>query len=125
MLNLLKLRGQSDHHHRSAFCPVISGVPFNCYYYDKNKGYLWPGIKYDSNRIIGMKKKTEKQFLDNMSNNDAYWKGPFYFNRKDPRIMIPKRQSSLGWTLNFASPYAYIFLVALVAIIVAYILFFK
>ncbi len=72
-----------------------------------------------------MRKKTEKQFIDNMRKNEAYWKGPFYFNRKDPRIMIPKRQRPLGWTLNFASPYTYIFLIALVAIIVAYSLVFK
>jgi len=72
-----------------------------------------------------MRKNTDKQFLDNMSKNEAYWKGPFYFNRKDPRIMVPKRISSLGWTINFASPYAYIFLVALAAIIIAYSIFFK
>ena len=71
-----------------------------------------------------MKTKPDKQFLDNMSRNPAYWKGPFYFNRKDPRLMVPKLHPSLGWTLNFACPYAYIFLIALVTIsIVTVILF--
>ncbi len=65
-----------------------------------------------------MKKKPDNQYLDNMSRNPAYWKGPFYFNRKDPRLMVPKLHPSLGWTFNFASPYAYIFLIVLVGVIV-------
>jgi uncharacterized membrane protein len=70
-----------------------------------------------------MKKNTDKQYLDTMKNNEAYWKGPFYFNRKDPRIMLPKKQAAMGWTMNFASPYTYIVLVALAAIIIASSLF--
>jgi uncharacterized membrane protein len=66
-----------------------------------------------------MKTKPDKQFLENMSRNPANWKGPFYFNRKDPRLMVPKSHPSLGWTFNFASPYSYVFLIALVGIIVA------
>jgi uncharacterized membrane protein len=65
-----------------------------------------------------MRSKYDKQFLDNMSRDPSYWKGPFYFNRKDPRLMVPKLHPSLGWTLNFASPYAYIALGALIAVII-------
>lgn len=48
-----------------------------------------------------MKSKPDKQFLDSMSKDPGYWKGPFYFNRKDPRLMVPKIHPFLGWTLNF------------------------
>ncbi len=72
-----------------------------------------------------MKTKPDKQFLDNMSRNPAYWKGPFYFNRKDPRLMVPKLHPSLGWTLNFASTYAYIFLIALVTISIVTVILFQ
>ncbi len=30
----------------------------------------------------------------------------FYFNREDPRIIVPKRWRSMGWTMNFARPMA-------------------
>lgn len=36
-----------------------------------------------------------------------------YFCREDPRIAVPKRIAGLGWTLNFAHPWAVPFLAAL------------
>jgi uncharacterized membrane protein len=65
-----------------------------------------------------MKTKPDKQFLDMMSKDPGNWKGPFYFNRKDPRLMVPKLHPSLGWTLNFASPHSYFAIAAIIAIII-------
>jgi uncharacterized membrane protein len=65
-----------------------------------------------------MKTNLDKQFLDTMSKDPGYWKGPFYYNRKDPRLMVPKLHPSLGWTLNFASPYAYLTLIALIGVVI-------
>jgi uncharacterized membrane protein len=65
-----------------------------------------------------MKIKYEKEFLDAMSRDPGNWKGPFYFNRRDPRLLVPKLYSSMGWTLNFSSPLAYLALAALAAVIV-------
>jgi len=65
-----------------------------------------------------MKSNLNKQFLDSMSSSPAYWKGPFYFNRKDPRLMVPKIHPSLGWTLNFANLHSYILIVALIGIVI-------
>lgn len=65
-----------------------------------------------------MKRKLEKEILDAMSRDILNWRGPFYFNRKDPRVLVPKFISSFGWTLNFANPYSYISLVAIILIIV-------
>lgn len=66
-----------------------------------------------------MKAKHDKEILNAMRKNPNNWKGVFYFNRKDPRLTVPKLYPSMGWTLNFASPYSYLFLIALILIIIA------
>ncbi len=65
-----------------------------------------------------MKPKPGKEVLDEMSKNPNNWKGVIYFNRKDRRLMVPKQNPSLGWTLNFANPYSYYSLILLTLIIV-------
>lgn len=41
--------------------------------------------------------------------NPENWKwGIFYFNKKDFRFIVPKRNPILGWTFNFANPKVYI-----------------
>lgn len=67
-----------------------------------------------------MNKKIEKESLELMSRNPDNWKGIFYVNRKDPRILVPKLNPSLGWTLNFGNIYAYIGLLAILLLIVAF-----
>jgi uncharacterized membrane protein len=70
-----------------------------------------------------MKAKEDKEFINTMSRDQGNWKGPFYYNKKDPRILVPKLNPSLGWTVNFASPYAYLAIAALTGIvIVAYLI---
>ena len=66
-----------------------------------------------------MKTKLDQAILETMSKNPGNWKGVFYFNRNDPRLMVPKLNSSLGWTFNFASPYPYITIACVIAIIIA------
>ena len=63
--------------------------------------------------------KLEKENRDVMITNPKNWKGPFYFNRKDYRLLVPKNNPSMGWTLNFASPFAYLTLGAIILIFVA------
>jgi uncharacterized membrane protein len=70
-----------------------------------------------------MKRKLDEQILDAMHKDPGNWKGPFYFNPKDPRLTVPKLYKSMGWTFNFASPYAYITLICIVLIIIASKLF--
>lgn len=62
--------------------------------------------------------KHDKDFLDNMHKNPSNWKGTFYFNRKDPRLTVPKI-NGLGWTFNFGSTYSWLFIVFIVLIIIA------
>ena len=48
-----------------------------------------------------MKKKIEKKIIDSMSKNPNNWKGLFYVNSKDPRIIVPKKNHSFMHTPFF------------------------
>jgi len=50
-------------------------------------------------------------------NPDNYKWGIFYYNPRDERTVLPKRNPGFGWTLNFARPAAYLFLLAILAIV--------
>ena len=63
-----------------------------------------------------MKSRAGKEIENTMNKNPNNWKGIFYFNKQDYRIIVPKKNPYLGWTLNFASPYTYIFLLAIIGI---------
>lgn len=69
-----------------------------------------------------MKKKLDDVILNNMSKDPGNWRGPFYFNRKDPRLSVPKQDPTLGFTFNFASPYAYIMVSAIILILLGFAL---
>ncbi|MGE5394404.1 MAG: hypothetical protein ACM3P1_06635 [Candidatus Saccharibacteria bacterium] len=65
-----------------------------------------------------MKNKLDKEILSAMSRDPQNWKGPFYYNKKDYRVIVPKYSPWMGWTLNFASPYAYVSLALIIIIAV-------
>jgi uncharacterized membrane protein len=57
--------------------------------------------------------------FDNMNDNPTFYKfGMFYFNKHDSRFVIPKA-TKLGYTVNFAKPYAYIILAVIFISILA------
>jgi uncharacterized membrane protein len=62
--------------------------------------------------------KLEKEMRKPTTDNPNNWKGPFYFNRKDYRLIVPKSNPTMGWTLNFASPYAFLTIAAIIVIVV-------
>lgn len=62
-----------------------------------------------------MNKNTE--FLETMRKDLSYWRGPFYFNRNDPRIFVKKLDPSLGYTLNFGNFFSYMLILAFIAIV--------
>jgi uncharacterized membrane protein len=70
-----------------------------------------------------MQTKLDKEMLDSMSKNPGNWRGVFYKNKKDYRLIVPKQNPSLGWTINFSSPYAYLFLIAFVLILIVFAFF--
>ena len=45
-----------------------------------------------------------------------YKAGIFYFNAKDPRIVVPKRYRMMGWTMNFANFYTYLLILGIIAV---------
>jgi uncharacterized membrane protein len=52
--------------------------------------------------------------LERMRNDPENYKWViFYFNSKDPRMIVPKRNRIMGWTLNFANPYSYLILLGI------------
>jgi uncharacterized membrane protein len=54
---------------------------------------------------------------DDNTNNSAFWKlGIFYYNPEDKRTFLPKR-FGIGWTLNFARPAAYLFILVPIAVV--------
>ena len=60
----------------------------------------------------------EQARLDACTRDPASWHWVFfYFCRDDPRIVVPRRVSGLGWTLNFARPLALPFLAALIVFV--------
>ncbi|RLD42502.1 MAG: hypothetical protein DRI89_07145 [Bacteroidetes bacterium] len=66
-----------------------------------------------------MKTKLDKEIINSMTKNPNNWKGIFYVNRKDPRIIVPKLNPLLGWTLNYGNKYAVIGMALIVLIIIA------
>lgn len=48
---------------------------------------------------------SEQKKFEEWHKNPKNWKlGVFYFNKEDKRILPPKRNKMLGWTVNFANP---------------------
>lgn len=71
-----------------------------------------------------MKHNLEDDYEEMMHKNASNWKWIFYFNPKDPRILVPKINPLFGWTLNFGNKYTYIAIFTIVFIIVAFKWFF-
>lgn len=67
-----------------------------------------------------MKSKPGKEFLDSMAKNPANWRGIFYSNRNDPRLIVPKLSPSLGWTFNFGNIYSYITFLGILLLVIAF-----
>lgn len=54
-----------------------------------------------------------------MKTNPEYYKwGLFYFNREDPKVLVPKVNRLMGWTLNFARPESYIIIGAFIFLMI-------
>jgi len=70
-----------------------------------------------------MKKKVDKEANNMMSKNPDNWKGIFYFNSKDPRMIVPKMDPTMGYTFNFGHRNTYIGIILIILILVAYQVF--
>ncbi len=71
-----------------------------------------------------MKSNFDQIHSDNEINNPSNYKwGVFYFNKKDKRVVLPKYQRERGWTVNFANPLSYLFILLIIVIIVSFSIF--
>lgn len=53
-----------------------------------------------------------------MKENIEYYKwGIFYFNPQDARTFVPKLNRWAGFTFNFASPFTYMIIIGIAAVI--------
>jgi len=50
---------------------------------------------------------------DVLWSNPAHWSAVGYRCKEDPRVIVPKRHASMGWTVNWAHPHAVGALIAL------------
>jgi uncharacterized membrane protein len=70
-------------------------------------------------KIPEMKPHFINESLDPMVDDPYNYRfGIIYFNRKDKRKVVPKRNRLLGWTLNFAHPYSYWWTIGIVGIVI-------
>ncbi len=65
-----------------------------------------------------MSKDIKKEMRELTHQDPKNWRGPFYINALDPRLMVPKYQRLMGWTLNFGNKYLYLLLIAVIGIVV-------
>jgi uncharacterized membrane protein len=72
-----------------------------------------------------MSAKLDKETLYSMNQNPFNWKGMFYVNPKDPRIVFQKKEPSMGWTLNFGRTISYVIIIAFVLAVIASIFLIK
>ena len=55
----------------------------------------------------------------NEDNDKKHWKLKFfYYNSHDKRMIVPNRNPTFGLTLNFASPYTVILLIAVFVLVI-------
>ena len=70
-----------------------------------------------------MKSKFKPDNFTRPETNPEHYKwGIFYFNPQDTRIILPKRNQWMGWTLNFANLWTYVIFgtFIIIAMIVAF-----
>lgn len=64
-----------------------------------------------------MKQKVSKELKEKWHDDSKNWLlGFLYFNRIDPRVIVPKKNPFMGWTINFASIYSYLILLLIAAL---------
>jgi len=83
-------------------------------------GQLGSNVKIAGNKEPG-NTIPDNSVSDN-KNDDSLWKGGvIYWNKNDPRIMVPKR-FGVGYTINFAHPAGKVILVLIIAVLVIIII---
>jgi len=66
--------------------------------------------------------KPDQFLLDRLAKDPSNWRGPFYGCKKDPRLFVPKPDSSLGWgwTLNCLNPFTWLVIIGIILLTVGF-----
>jgi len=64
-----------------------------------------------------MWKKKKNTNYDLMDKDPDNWRGIFYLNKNDSRIIVPKINPQMGWTLNFGNLFTYIIIAGIILLI--------
>ncbi|MBC5841406.1 hypothetical protein H8R23_08310 [Flavobacterium sp. F-380] len=68
--------------------------------------------------------KPSKETLEKWHKDPDIWRcGIFYYNKQDKRLLPPKRQECMGWTVNFANTKSVLFFVGMMAFFIFVTLF--
>ena len=62
----------------------------------------------------------KNDFDPEVDNPENYKFTIFYFNPKDKRVIVPKRNRYLGWTLNFGNINAYLLVGFIILVLLLY-----
>lgn len=55
--------------------------------------------------------------MDPIEDTSNYKFGIFYYNKSDPRTLLPRRIAMMGYQLNFARPLSLLFLLVILGLI--------
>ena len=65
---------------------------------------------------MGKSEKPSRETLEKWHKDPNNWKfGIFYFNKEDNRLLPPKRQEWMGWTVNFANLKSVLFFIGMMS----------
>ena len=65
---------------------------------------------------MGKSEKPSRETLEKWHKDPNNWKfGIFYFNKEDKRLLPPKRQEWMGWTVNFANLKSVLFFIGMMS----------
>lgn len=80
--------------------------------------YIFVEEKKENKQGINDNSKISNPLFKDGSQQGGFYFFIFYFNPKDSRIIVPKQNKSLGFTLNFANPYTYLIIAVFAAAII-------
>jgi uncharacterized membrane protein len=59
----------------------------------------------------------------NLYDPEFYKFGMFYYNKANPKVLVPKRNPGFGYTFNFANKWSYVFVAIILALAACSIIF--
>ena len=79
--------------------------------------YLFTKNGKSRNRNTKKRKQSDTESDTHLNESDM-WIYSFYINRFDSRIIVPKRNKMMGWTLNFGNPFTYVLIAVIIGLII-------